>query len=217
MIGCLFNSLLIDHTEGLLFAWATGLLFAGLPSLQNRRASTDDPVRHRDHQGTKRASSHAAWNPWRGRMTSSCWIRRARTARRTSRATAGESARPARLAGLRSAEKSGARSWRRAIGCCRSMPTNGSLPNCARRSSAAMRERRHSYAAFRMPRLSSYCGRFMRHSGWWPDHVTRLFRRGSRAFFDDLVHERLIVDGTTRHAAGIADARSDRRSRRCAA
>jgi O-antigen ligase len=30
VIGCLFNSLLMDHTEGLLFAWASGLLFAGL-------------------------------------------------------------------------------------------------------------------------------------------------------------------------------------------
>lgn len=49
--------------------------------------------------------------------------------------------------------------------------------------------------AYRMPRLSSYCGRFMRHSGWWPDHVTRLFRRGVARFSDDLVHERLIVDG----------------------
>jgi O-antigen ligase len=29
-IGCLFNSWLMDHTEGLLFAWASGLLFAGL-------------------------------------------------------------------------------------------------------------------------------------------------------------------------------------------
>jgi hypothetical protein len=35
----------------------------------------------------------------------------------------------------------------------------------------------------------------MRHSGWWPDHVTRLFRRGRARFSDDLVHERLIVDG----------------------
>ena len=51
------------------------------------------------------------------------------------------------------------------------------------------------HAAFRMPRLSSYCGRFMRHSGWWPDHVTRLFRRGQARFSDDLVHERLIVSG----------------------
>jgi glycosyltransferase involved in cell wall biosynthesis len=53
-------------------------------------------------------------------------------------------------------------------------------------------------AAYRMPRLSSYCGRPMRHSGWWPDHVTRLFRRGRGHFSDDLVHERLIVDGRTR-------------------
>lgn len=51
-----------------------------------------------------------------------------------------------------------------------------------------------AYGAFRMPRLSSYCGRFMRHSGWWPGHVTRLFRRGQARFSDDLVHERLIVE-----------------------
>ena len=30
--GCLFNSLLLDHTEGLFFSWCCGLLFAGLPS-----------------------------------------------------------------------------------------------------------------------------------------------------------------------------------------
>ncbi|MCE9642232.1 MAG: glycosyltransferase family 2 protein [Betaproteobacteria bacterium] len=54
-----------------------------------------------------------------------------------------------------------------------------------------------NHAAFRLPRLSSYCGRFMRHSGWWPDYVTRLFRRGGTRFSVDLVHERLIVDGTT--------------------
>jgi len=30
--GCLFNSLLLDHTEGLLFAWLTALLYAGLQS-----------------------------------------------------------------------------------------------------------------------------------------------------------------------------------------
>jgi glycosyltransferase involved in cell wall biosynthesis len=51
--------------------------------------------------------------------------------------------------------------------------------------------------AYRMPRLSSYCGRVMRHSGWWPDHVTRLFQRGAAKFSDDLVHERLIVAGVT--------------------
>jgi glycosyltransferase involved in cell wall biosynthesis len=50
--------------------------------------------------------------------------------------------------------------------------------------------------AYRMPRLSRYLTRYMRHSGWHPDHVVRLFRRGRARFSDDLVHERLIVEGT---------------------
>lgn len=49
--------------------------------------------------------------------------------------------------------------------------------------------------AFRIPRLSSYCGRFMRHSGWWPDRVVRLFKRGCARFSEDIVHERTIVEG----------------------
>lgn len=54
---------------------------------------------------------------------------------------------------------------------------------------------RQDAAAFRLPRLSSFCGRFMLHSGWWPDHVVRLFRRGTARFSDDAVHERVLVDG----------------------
>jgi hypothetical protein len=50
--------------------------------------------------------------------------------------------------------------------------------------------------AFRVPRLSSFCGRYMRHSGWYPDFVTRLFQRDSARFSDDLVHESLIVSGS---------------------
>jgi glycosyltransferase involved in cell wall biosynthesis len=56
---------------------------------------------------------------------------------------------------------------------------------------------------YAIPRLSSYCGRYMRHSGWWPDHVTRLFRRGKARFSDDLVHERLIVDGRVGRLQGM--------------
>ena len=48
---------------------------------------------------------------------------------------------------------------------------------------------------FAIPRLSWYCGRFIRHSGWNPDYVDRLFRRGTARFSEDLVHERLIPDG----------------------
>jgi glycosyltransferase involved in cell wall biosynthesis len=48
---------------------------------------------------------------------------------------------------------------------------------------------------FAIPRLSWYCGRFIRHSGWSPDYVDRLFKRGTARFSDDLVHERLIPQG----------------------
>lgn len=51
---------------------------------------------------------------------------------------------------------------------------------------------------YEMPRLSTFCGRAMRHSGWYPDYVLRLFRRGSGRFSDDLVHERVICDGPVR-------------------
>lgn len=50
--------------------------------------------------------------------------------------------------------------------------------------------------AYRVSRLSSYCGRFMRHSGWHPDHIVRLFRRAAARFSDDLVHESVEVQGS---------------------
>ena len=52
-----------------------------------------------------------------------------------------------------------------------------------------------AFVAYCFPRSSRYCGRYMRHSGWYPDLVTRLFRRGSARFSDDLVHEKVITQG----------------------
>lgn len=52
---------------------------------------------------------------------------------------------------------------------------------------------------YSIPRLSSYCGQYMMHSGWNPDHVTRLFRRGSATFSTDLVHEKIL----TNHSVGF--------------
>jgi glycosyltransferase involved in cell wall biosynthesis len=50
---------------------------------------------------------------------------------------------------------------------------------------------------YEIPRLSSFCGRFMRHSGWYPDYVLRLFKRGTARFSDNLVHEKLLTEGKT--------------------
>jgi glycosyltransferase involved in cell wall biosynthesis len=49
-----------------------------------------------------------------------------------------------------------------------------------------------------MPRRSSFCGREMRHSGWYPDYVLRLFRRGKARFDDAAVHERVICAGVVK-------------------
>jgi glycosyltransferase involved in cell wall biosynthesis len=51
---------------------------------------------------------------------------------------------------------------------------------------------------YEMPRRSSFLGREMRHSGWYPDYVLRLFRRGAARFSDDIVHERVVCAGEVR-------------------
>ncbi len=53
-------------------------------------------------------------------------------------------------------------------------------------------------AGYAIPRRSSFCGRFLKHSGWWPDYVVRLFRRDAGRFSDDRTHERVLLEGATR-------------------
>lgn len=50
---------------------------------------------------------------------------------------------------------------------------------------------------YKIPRLSSFCGEIIRHSGWYPDYVTRLFKRKAAKFSEDLVHERVVHDGAS--------------------
>ncbi|MDO8989257.1 MAG: glycosyltransferase family 2 protein [Sideroxyarcus sp.] len=45
------------------------------------------------------------------------------------------------------------------------------------------------------PRLSQFCGTYIHHSGWYPDYVLRLFRRGAGRFSDSLVHESVQLTG----------------------
>ena len=57
---------------------------------------------------------------------------------------------------------------------------------------SALRE--PAFDVYEIPRCSYYCGRFMRHSGWWPDRVRRVFRRGTARFSNAPVHESLQTD-----------------------
>ena len=52
-----------------------------------------------------------------------------------------------------------------------------------------------AFSAYSIPRLSSYCGQYMRNSGWYPDRTTRLFHRQAACFSNDSVHEKILISG----------------------
>lgn len=51
------------------------------------------------------------------------------------------------------------------------------------------------FDGFRIPRISEFCGRFMRHGGWHPDLTLRLGRRAVSGFTDHFLHAHMTVDG----------------------
>jgi glycosyltransferase involved in cell wall biosynthesis len=53
-----------------------------------------------------------------------------------------------------------------------------------------------SAQVYEMPRSSQFCGAYMRHSGWRPDYVTRLWQRGAARFSNSTVHERVEHERT---------------------
>ncbi len=52
-----------------------------------------------------------------------------------------------------------------------------------------------SVDGFAVPRLAFFMGRWIRHGGWYPGHVLRLFRRERGRFSADAVHEGVVLQG----------------------
>ncbi|MCG3119793.1 MAG: hypothetical protein ALAOOOJD_02305 [bacterium] len=48
---------------------------------------------------------------------------------------------------------------------------------------------------FEIPRLANFLGKWIRHGGWYPGYVLRLFRREAGRFNDKQVHEGVHIDG----------------------
>jgi len=46
---------------------------------------------------------------------------------------------------------------------------------------------------YAVPRLSYCFGRFIRHSGWYPDYVYRIYPRNKTTYNDAKVHEKLLI------------------------
>ena len=51
------------------------------------------------------------------------------------------------------------------------------------------------FDAYTMPRMARYLGRWILHSGWYPDRKIRLYRRDKASFVGDFVHESVDVRG----------------------
>ena len=57
-------------------------------------------------------------------------------------------------------------------------------------------------AGFEMSRLTFYLGRWIKHSGWRPDHKRRLYDRRRARWRGDYVHEALEADGKLERLSG---------------
>lgn len=54
---------------------------------------------------------------------------------------------------------------------------------------------------YHIPRKNYFLGRWIRHGGWYPDYVLRLFRKARGRFRERAVHEAVEVEGPTAHLA----------------
>jgi glycosyltransferase involved in cell wall biosynthesis len=55
------------------------------------------------------------------------------------------------------------------------------------------------YDAYTMPRMAQYLGRWILHSGWYPDRKVRLYDRRKAHWVGEFVHESVAVDGAVGH------------------
>ncbi len=53
----------------------------------------------------------------------------------------------------------------------------------------------NSFNGFYLPRRNFFLGKWIRHSGWWPDYTLRLFKKDKSYVEIREVHEKVIVDG----------------------
>ncbi len=60
-------------------------------------------------------------------------------------------------------------------------------------------------AAYTVNRLSRFLGHWIRHCGWHPDHVVRLFDRERAGFDDKPVHEAVQVRGSVARLDGLLE------------
>ncbi|MBI5212282.1 MAG: glycosyltransferase family 2 protein [Nitrospirae bacterium] len=59
-----------------------------------------------------------------------------------------------------------------------------------------------SCSGFYIPRKNFFLGRWIRHSGWWPDYTLRLFKKEVSGLEPRAVHEKVVVNGSKDYLKG---------------
>ena len=65
-----------------------------------------------------------------------------------------------------------------------------------------VKEQEAGCSGFSMPREVFYLGRWIRHSGWYPDRKIRLFRKEKARWEGEYVHEKLVIEGEAKKLRG---------------
>lgn len=56
-------------------------------------------------------------------------------------------------------------------------------------------EQANDYNGYYIPRKTYFLGKWIKHCGWYPDHVLRLFRKSKGKYKERMVHESVELDG----------------------
>ena len=57
-------------------------------------------------------------------------------------------------------------------------------------------------AGYFVRRKTLFLGRWIKHCGWYPDYILRLFRKSHGDFNEAVVHEKVVLSGATGHLKG---------------
>ena len=67
---------------------------------------------------------------------------------------------------------------------------------------ASLKRNDRTVAAYSMPRMAFFLGKWIKHCGWYPGRVVRMFRPRSGKFTTAKVHEQLLIKGRILDLAG---------------
>lgn len=68
-------------------------------------------------------------------------------------------------------------------------------PELAKEIQQRIREAHGKFVGYSVARRAYFLGKWIRHCGWYPSHVIRLFQRTHGKFTENHVHEQLLLDG----------------------